>query len=480
MNADRPPRELRTYRVWAQAHQLAGGVRDEAFPPLVQRLLRRPIHQCAESRVLVDGEVAFRAITAALEEAREEVLLEMYILRDDHVGEAVRDALMRAVQRGVRAYVLADAVGSLETRETFWDGLTQAGVTVRLFHRLRYWPFEALRRDHRKIIVIDRTIAFTGGMNIGEEYGSSIRRGRPRDAAITSPNETWRDAWRDTLVRLDGSVARELAAVFAEGWDRAKGPPLPGLEYVSWSDTTTIAPASDAEVHRTWSARAWSAQALRAVFERQMAKQLGARRDRRRGRRVRRGDSDPITAGSPAALVLDSRPGRGQREVLAALASLVGGARKRLWITTPYFAPPTRALQLLRATARRGVDVRLLVPGTKTDVALARHAAHGAYQSLLDAGVRVFEYQRATLHSKTVVVDGYAGVIGSTNLDFRSFWLNAECNVLLFDARTAETLENAFTADCARSEEITVPLWQRRSWRHRVGDWIARQLRWAL
>ena len=457
MAADRLPRELRSYRAWATAHRVPGGVRDGAFRLLVQQIMRSPLHESPGARLLVDGELAFRAMLDAIGAAREEVLLETYILRDDRIGASVREALASAVQRGVRVSVLADAVGSMETKDAFWEGLAAEGITVRLFHRLRYLPFEALRRDHRKIVVVDRTVAFTGGMNIGEEYGSSIRRRV--------------DAWRDTLVQVQGSVAQELAAVFAEGWDRAQGPPLPGLEYVSWADDTDDPARAAAR-----SSAARSARALRARLQRRLAR----RRDRRRGRRVRRPTDAAAIDSMSTAIVLDSRPGRGQREVLAVLASLVGGARERLWITTPYFAPPTRALVLLCAAARAGIDVRLLVPGERTDNALVRHAAHGAYGILLDAGVRVFEYQRATLHAKTVVVDGHAAIVGSTNLDFRSFWLNAECNVLQFDDVFARALERSFTDDCAQSVEITAVAWAGRTWWHRLGDWCARQLRWGL
>lgn len=449
---------MRSHRAWAKAHRVPNGVRNDQFRLLLQQVMGRRLHDSPGTRLLVDGEEAFRVMLDTIGEAREEVLLETYILRDDTMGASVHEALAHAVRRGVRVCVLADAVGSMQTKDAYWDGLERDGITVRLFHRLRYLPFEALRRDHRKIVVVDRAIAFTGGMNIGEEYGSSIRR---HD-----------DAFRDSFIQVHGSVAQELAAVFAEGWDRAQGPPLPGLEYVSWSDDITIDPLRSV---KSASSAAWSARALRARVEQRLA-----RRKDRRGRRVRR-PADEADAESPsAAMVLDSRPGRGQRELRAVLASLVGGARKRLWITTPYFAPPTRVLALLRAAARSGVDVRLLVPGERTDVALVRHAAHGAYSVLLDAGVRVFEYQQATLHAKTLVVDGHAGVVGSTNLDFRSFWLNAECNVLLFDDTFAKALERSFTDDCAQSLEITVGDWATRSWWHRFGDWCARQLRWAL
>ena len=456
MAADRLPRELRRYRAWTKARRLKRGVRDEAFRLLVQQIMRRSYYESEGTRLLIDGETAFRAMLRAIGEAREEVLLETYILRDDKMGESVREALAAAVRRGVRVCVLADAVGSMGTGNEFWAALEADNITLRHFHRLRYWPFQALRRDHRKIIVVDREVAFTGGMNIGEEYGSSIRRRV--------------DAWRDTFIEVQGPVARELAAVFAEGWDRAKGPPLPGLEFVVWSDSNDPPPP------RLTTPAAWSARALRARVERRMA----TRRDRRGGRRIRRFDESAPLDSPSAALVLDSRPGRGQREVLAVLASLVGGARERLWITTPYFAPPTRALSLLKAAARHGVDVRLLVPSERTDVPIVRHAAHGAYGTLMDAGVRIFEYQAATLHSKTVVVDGHAGVVGSTNLDFRSFWLNAECNVLLFDDEFAGELERTFAADCANSVEITATDWSARTWWHRLGDWCARQLRLAL
>ena len=451
------PRELRAYRTWALARLLPRGVRDEAFIDLVQRIEGGPRHRCPPVHLLADGEEAFRDVVQWLDRAEQEILVETYILRDDRIGATVKAALAAAARRGVRVCVLADAVGSLQTKDAFWTGLETDGVDVRLFHRLRHLPLEVLRRDHRKIIVVDRQVAYVGGMNIGEEYGSSIGK---HD-----------DAWRDTFMRVHGSVARELAAVFAEGWDRAKGPPLPGLEYVSWSEGIVVPP------HGTL--QALGARALRARVERN----VGRRRDRRRGRLVRRGDDgwNPAEAESAGAvLVLDSRPGRGQRETLAVMSALVGGARERLWVTTPYFAPPTRALTLLAGAARRGIDVRLLLPGPRTDVPLVRHAAHGAYARLLRSGVRIFEYQRATLHAKTVVVDGHASIVGSSNLDFRSFWLNAECNLLVFDDACGVGLEEAFLTDCEGSTEITRAEWRKRTVVHRLVDRGARALRFAL
>ena len=458
MAAEPEPSELRRYRSWALAASLVDGVRDTGFMELVQRIDRGAFHSAPPVTLLVDGAQAFEAVLQKLAIAREEILLETYILRDDRIGTQVQTALIAAAKRGVRVCVLADAIGSSATQESFWETLERKGVVVRRFHRFWHMPFEALRRDHRKIIVIDRVTAFTGGMNIGEEYGSSIR-------AHTS------GAWRDTFMRIEGSVAQELAAVFAEGWDRANGPQLPGLEYVSWSVGIVVPPLA--------SMRALSARALRARVKRR----IGMRQDKKRGRRVKRVDESAAEIAidaDRAVLVLDSRPGRGQREMMAIMAALVVGARQRLWITTPYFAPPTRALRLLMRAARKGVDVRLLLPGPKADVPLARHAAHGAYSALLASGVRIFEYQSATLHSKTVVVDGYASVIGSSNLDFRSFWLNAECNLLMFDDDCATGLEAVFLNDLKESAEITSTDWSARTASHRLFDAAARAMRWAL
>jgi cardiolipin synthase len=441
----------RPVRAWAAARVLDDGVHDPAFRTLIQQIDDAPLHVAPPVHLLPDGADAFARMQAAMATAREEILLETYILRDDRLGTTVQAALAAAAQRGVRVCVLADAVGSIATGDRFWSLLTASGVQVCHFHRFWHHPFEALRRDHRKLLVIDRQIAFTGGMNIGEEYGSSIRQHH--------------DAWRDTFVEVHGSVARELAAVFAEGWDRARGAPLPGLEYVSWSEGIVRPPG----------ARPFGARALTTMVKRTLAA-------RRRGRRVRRGRDDTLTpsAGETLAFVIDSRPGRGERETLSVLAALVGAARERLWITTPYFAPPTQALRLLALAAQRGVDVRLLLPSARTDVALVRHAAHGAYERLLRAGVQVYEYQRATLHAKTLVVDGYASLIGSSNLDFRSLWLNAECNVLLLDASCGASMERTFREDLADSVAITADEWRKRTLGHQLLDRVARGLRWAL
>ena len=337
--------------------------------------------------------------------ARQEILLESYIFKDDSTGRLFLAELQAAAARGIVVRVLADAVGSYETRVEFWAEMASHGIELHLFHplfkSLWYQPF----RDHRKILVIDREIAFTGGMNIGEEYGSWRRRPKPGET------------WRDTHLRIAGPAAWEMAVVFSEGWAHAEGTPF----------EIDPLPASAVE-----------------------------------GPGVR-------------TLVLDSRPRRGQAESAAVMAAIAAAARRTLWITNAYFAPGRRALEVLGEAAARGVDVRLLLPG-KSDVPIARRAGHGYFGALLRRGVRIFEYQAAILHAKTLVADGLVSLVGSTNLDFRSFLFNAECDLLMMDEATAAVMENAFTADLEKATEIHLEEWRRRPWLTRLGDRLARWL----
>ena len=387
------------------AEALRGGLADPAFPELVSRIDDGPFHAGNAVDVYFSGADAFAAMLEAVRGAREEVLLESYIFKDDATGTAFARELGEAAARGVAVRVLADGFGSFETRHRFWSGLRERGVQARLFHPIGFPPRWLAFRDHRKILVADRRVAFTGGMNIGEEYGSSSPSANPSDTA-----------WRDTHARVAGPAAREMALVFEEGWRRAGG----------------------------------------------------------EGLGLRPAEEDPSAPGAQV-MILDSRPGRGTIESAAVLSSIVAGARRRVWITMAYFAPKLRAARLLARAARRGVDVRLILPA-KTDVHLVRHAGHGFFSALLLAGVRVFEYQAAVLHAKTMVGDGLFSVIGSSNYDFRSFELNAECNFVIRDAPTAATLEKRFEVDLSESVEIHRPGWRRRSKWHQALDAVARKL----
>jgi cardiolipin synthase len=368
---------------------------------LIERIDQGHFHAGGAVRVYFHRKQAFGAIIDAIDEARCEVLVESYILSDDATGQTLAKALVAATSRGVVVRVLADAFGSWATHSEFWRHLAEEGVDVRLFHRLSARLSSQAFRDHRKIVVVDRQVAFTGGMNIAERSGSA---GRRREGP-----------WRDTHARVEGSTAWEMAVVFSESWADAGGAPL-GISALEAED--------------------------------------GA------GARV---------------LVLDSRPGRGHQESASVLAALIGGAREFVWITNSYFAPMGSMIDALARAAGRGVDVRLLLPGV-TDVPLVRHAGHGFFSKLLAQGVKIFEYQGAVLHAKTLVADGMVSVVGSSNLDLRSFRFNAECNLLILDPPTGAAVAEAFCDDLKRACPVLPQAWHRRDLLHRFGDALARLL----
>jgi cardiolipin synthase len=403
----RLPRELTAPHVGRLAAALPGGARGPEIEALLRRIEAKPVHPGNRLVLYTTGESAFAAMRAAVAAARNEVLLESYIFKDDEIGRALLDDLEAAVRRGVVVRVLADAMGSSSTHAAFWSEMAARGIAAHLFHplfkQLWYQPF----RDHRKLLVVDRQVGFTGGMNIGVEYGSPSAPGGP---------------WRDSHVRVTGPAAWALAIVFSEGWEHAGGEPLDLPPLLLAESRPEAGGADDARI-----------------------------------------------------LVLDAQPLRGNREAAASLAAIAGAARQRLWITNAYFAPGHTAVRVLGDAARRGVDVRLLLPG-RTDVPIVRHAGHGYFAGLLRSGVRIFEYQAAVLHAKSMVVDSHLAVVGSTNLDFRSFLFNAECNLVVFDDAFATLLERTFLADLTAATAVDAASWPHRPLAHRAADRLARWL----
>ncbi len=383
------------------AHAISGGVEDTEFRSLLRQIDGdAPIHPGNRVDVYADGLVAVDAMIAAIDSAKREVLLESYIFSDDEAGFVIRKRLLSAAERGVSVRVLADAFGSAITSRSFWNEMREGGIKVRIFNRLLKRPSWKPLRDHRKILVIDQRVAFTGGMNIGNAYFGFSR-------ATVKPTPKLK---RDTHVRIEGPAAAEMAGVFAEGWSHETG-----------DDLELQAP------------------------------------------------SDTPTGGSAGVLVSESLPPRGQMEMAAVFAAIVAAARKNVWITNAYFAPRRLAVSILAAAARRGVDVRLLLPGL-TDHPVVKHAGHAHFSRMLRSGVRIFEYQSALLHAKTLVVDGAISVVGSANLDMRSLKFNAECNAVIFDSAVASTLETIFREDLERSVEIEIETWKSRGVLHKILD----------
>jgi len=363
--------------------------------------------------LLRDGAEAYPAMLDAIRSAREQVLFEMYWFGSDKAGRRFGAVLREASARGVEVAVVYDAFGSLGADPAFFDELRAAGCRVHEFGpiapwRRRFKPEGVVRRDHRKILVVDGDIGFTGGINIGDPW---------------LPVEEGGAGWRDDTVRVEGPAVRGLVACVLSAWRRAGGGPL--------LQTRRSEPAT-----RTHDA----------------------------GHRVR---------------VLGESYFRARRQISRAYVAELAQAKARAWVTNAYFVPDRAVRRGLRRAAERGVDVRVLVPGT-SDVEFVRIASRATWSSLLRSGVRLFEYQRGILHAKSAVIDGRFSTVGTYNLDYQSFRSNLEVNVAVVDESFGEQMEQSYLRDLRDSREVQVHEFNRRPFADRVVEQIAYRFRKLL
>ncbi|HEX7113125.1 MAG TPA: phospholipase D-like domain-containing protein [Mizugakiibacter sp.] len=331
--------------------------------------------------LLHDAAAHFDAWLAAIRGAQRCVLLENYIVRDDAIGRAFRDALADRAGAGVHVAVIRDWLGCLgQSRADFWQPLLAAGGEVRVYNPPHAAsPFGWVSRDHRKLLAVDGRIGFVSGVCISAKWLGDPARG-------VAP-------WRDTGAAIRGPAVAELERAFAESWAQL-GAPWP------------LEPASDAPPAGNI--------ALRVIA------------------------TQPNTAGM---LRLD--------QLIAAMA------RKTLWLTDAYFVGVATYVQALAAAARDGVDVRLLVPGA-SDVPVVAALSRAGYRPLLEAGVRVFEWNGSMLHAKTAVADGQWARVGSTNLNLASWMGNCELDVAIEDAGVAAALAAQYEQDLGNATEVVL------------------------
>jgi cardiolipin synthase len=339
--------------------------------------------------LLIDARATFDAWLAAIRGAQHAVLFENYIFRNDDLGREFRDALVERANAGVRVCVVRDWLGCIgQSSAAFWDPLLEARGEVRVYNRI-HWnsPFGWLSRDHRKLLVVDNSVGFVGGICVsGLWLGDPARKNAP---------------WRDTTVAVRGPALRDLVCAFADAWAQL-GDALPA-ELVEAS--TRCPPAGHTD--------------LRVVA------------------------TVPNTAG------------------LYRLDQLIAGmARTNLWLTDAYFVGVAPYVQALIAAARDGVDVRLLVPGT-SDIPALGSLSRAGYRPLLEAGVRVFEWNGSMLHAKTAVADGRWARVGSSNLNLASWLGNCEIDVAIENKAFAHKMEAQYRKDLENSTEIVLKMSRR-------------------
>jgi cardiolipin synthase len=364
--------------------------------------------------LLIDGPRTYGAMFDAIARAGEYVLVESFIFEDANSGDRTLSMLLtQAVGRGVRVYVLYDAVGSLSTDAKFLEGLGTAGISLCAFNPLN--PLDERfsgvnQRDHRKIVVVDGEIAFAGGVNFSQAYQIASKQARRRGL---SQQNALHQGWRDTHIAMRGTAAKELEGLFRGTWKSAECP----------------------------------GEVMPALRE------------------------NAVGAGNTLVQVVASTPDDAGNEIYATLLSVITYARQSVDITMAYFVPDDMLENAIRDAARRGVEVRIILP-SYSDFSGVFYAGRAHYDELLESGVKLYELESAFLHSKSIVVDGVWSSIGSTNFDWRSFVHNNEISVCVIDQGFARSMADMFATDLADSKEITLASWKKRGLAERMKEWM--------
>jgi cardiolipin synthase len=418
--------------VWKSLHVVRTDVRSESPSNFVGALpLKLPKEDASwvfpstadnHIRLLNDGAEFFPAMEAAIREARDHVHMLFYIWHDDATGRRFRDLLVEKAKAGVAVRVLCDAYGAPAIGGKMMDPLRNAGGKVALFLPPKFFTRSpAINfRNHRKILIADGQVGFVGGINIGDEYTAN---------------------WRDLGVAIRGPAVDQLQEVFVDDWYFAAKEDITNKRYFGrWRDDHEGRAANRAAVAVNEENAATSHSEVAALAEL----------------------SDEAMPGDATCAVVASGPHTMNNSLHDALFISLTRARERIYITTPYFIPDGSILTALRTAVYLGVDVRILLPA-KTDAPIVRLAARSYYTTLLRAGVRLYEYQPSILHSKSLVIDDDISVVGSANIDLRSFKLNFEATCFIQSLSLTKALASAFHRDLKSSREITLKEMQART-----------------
>lgn len=379
-------------------------VRDPQFERTMGVLLGPAILDGNRFQVLVNGEEIFPSMLDAIRSARTSISFETYIYWSGRIGREFADALSERARAGVKVHVMLDWLGSAKMDQALLKELEQAGVVVRRYHQPRWYNLDKINnRTHRKLLIVDGQIGFTGGVGIAQEW-----TGHAQDP----------EHWRDTHFRVEGPVVAEMQAVFGDNWVKATGDVLHGPDYFP---------------------------AMKKVAE---------------GR----------------AQVFSSSPSGGSESMQLMYLLAITAAERSIELEMAYFVPDELARETILEAVKRGVRVRIIVPGAYIDTETVRHASRAVWGELLAAGVEIYEYAPTMFHCKVMIVDGFMVSAGSTNFDDRSFKLNDEASLNIYDEAFAGRQREIFEDDRAQSKRVTYAEWQKRPFSEKVADYAARLL----
>jgi len=356
---------------------------------------------------LVNGEQIYAPMINAIRTAQTNITFETFVFRDA-IGATFVNELSAAARRGVQVHMLLDWLGSRTMDSGLLAAARTSGCELHLYHPPSWYHLGRLNnRTHRKLLVVDGKLGFTGGVGMGVEWDTGSYGLPP---------------WRETHFKAEGPVVAQMQAVFVDNWIKATGRVLHGAEYFP-----KLAPAGEMD-----------------------AQMFG---------------SSPVGGSESMHLMM-----------LLALTA----AKTSIDIENAYFVPDKLTVEALCSAARRGVRVRIVVPGRYTDARIGRWAAQGLYGALLESGIQIYEYQPTMMHCKVLVIDGVWSSVGSSNFDDRSFRLNDEANLNVFSESLAREQIALIDEDIRQSRRMVLKRWRNRTFSRRVNERLALLLRSQL
>ncbi|HEV3426249.1 MAG TPA: cardiolipin synthase [Paraburkholderia sp.] len=377
------------------------GSDDPQFRRSMGLLLGPPIVGGNRFEVLVNGDRIFPAMLDGVRAAQRTITFETFIYWSGAIGEQIAQALADRARAGVAVHVLLDWIGSSKMDPRYLHMLREAGAQVIQYHKPHWTGLGRMNdRTHRKLLVIDGCIGFTGGVGIADEW-----TGNAQDEKH----------WRDTHFRLEGPAVGHMQAVFMDNWVKATGNVLHGPHYFPH-----VPDAGDGLAH-----------------------------------------------------MFSSSPSGGSDDMQLMYLMAITAATHSIQLSSAYFVPDKLTINAIVEAAKRGVAVRIVTPGKRIDTHTVREASRACWGALLEAGVEMYEYQPTMFHCKLMVVDEYLVSVGSTNFDSRSFKLNDEANLNIYDRDFAQQQTAIFEHDIANARRITLEAWRGRQFSEKLLERMA-------
>lgn len=373
-------------------------VGSDAFRREMSALLGPAIDDGNRVDYLENGDRIFPAMLEAIRAAQKTITFETYIYWSGEIGTQFADALIERCQAGVRVHLLLDWLGSEKMDRTLLKRMADTGIEVQRFHPPKWYTLSHMNnRTHRKLLVVDGRIGFTGGVGIADQW-----MGDAQDAAH----------WRDAHFRIEGPAVAQVQATFMSNWIKASDRVLQGDDYFP----------------------------------------------------------ELQSAGNHPAQMFSSSPSGGSESMQLMYLVMIAASTKSIDLSAAYFVPGEITREVLLDAMKRGVRMRMITPGRHIDSTLVRAASRTHWGELLEAGAQIFEYQPTMFHNKIMIVDGLVTSVGSTNFDNRSFSINAEASLNVYDAGFARSMTEVFERDLQKCKPVTLEDWRRRGFGERARD----------